>query len=348
MSSKGLITTGSIVGGGIVVAAVWSISASGGSQPTDRVSQKPQERQATPVVQPVTATPRAIGLAYADLEGTNSWGDPRRNPEEFRQRFEEMQARWDANGDGELDREERRLMWEAMQAQREMEMIERFDRDGDGVLDEDEQRAARLADFLGSDRGQELAREFDANGDGVLDDGELAAMEAHIRAEREARREEWRQRAVDRYDLDGDGELSDIEREIARESAQEQGREYRERMTQQFDSDGDGELSGDERAAAFDHVRSMFQQREFVSDNDANGDGVVNSLDTGDFIDRFTNQNPSADLNGDGVWDTADLDEYNRRIEQGENTMPGEDELPPMGGFRGWGGGGGGRDRDGG
>jgi len=336
MSNKGLITTGSVIAGGVVVAAIWSISASGGSAgPVNGVASPDRNAGASRL----TATggapvPTATGFDYLNLSRDS--GMPR-SPEDFRARFDELREQWDLDGDGELSREERQLMFEAMQAEREAERLAKFDLDGDGVLSEEEERAARLADLLASPRGQELAREFDTNGDGILDADEVAAMEADM----QRRREEREQARIARDDLNGDGVVDDIEREIAREARRAQMEAFRDTMTTRYDTDGDGSLSQDERSVAFNEMRSLWEQSRFVSANDSNGDGVVDNLDMSDFIDRFTNNDPSADLNGDGVFDSSDLDEYNRRIDQGENTMPSEDEMPPMGGFRGFGGGGG-------
>ena len=56
--------------------------------------------------------------------------------------------------------------------------------------------------------------------------------------------EESRRAAIlDRFDLDGDGELSRAEREAARNKR-------RQNVLDEFDADGDGQLSDDERTAA--------------------------------------------------------------------------------------------------
>lgn len=332
--SKGLITTGSVIAGGIVVAAIWSITASGGNAaPNNAAAPEPTGPVKTRVLN-TGGAPVASATGF-DYLGLAQGSRMPRSPEDFRARFEELREQWDLDGDGELSREERQLMFEAMQAEREAQRLAEFDLDGDGVLSEAEERAARLADLLSSDRGQRLAKEFDANGDGILDADEVAAMEADM----QRRREEREAARIERDDLNGDGEVDDIEREIAREARRAQMEAFRDTMTAKYDADGDGSLSQDERSAAFNDMRSLWEQSRFVSANDSNGDGIVDNLDMTDFIDRFTSQDPSADLNGDGVFDSSDLDEYNRRIDQGENTMPTEDELPPMGGFRGFGGG---------
>ena len=105
-------------------------------------------------------------------------------------------AEYDSNGDGTLDREERRAAREAMRT----ELLAQYDSDGDGHLNEDERSAMREDrmqnrfdqldgngdGFLSLDEiGQRcpLARRFemiDADGDGLLSPDELAAMaESH-------------------------------------------------------------------------------------------------------------------------------------------------------------------------
>ena len=71
-------------------------------------------------------------------------------------------------------------------------------------------------------------------------DGEIS------QEEREAARGTIRETVLDKYDTDGDGELSDEEREVIKSEAQE----FRSERMSQFDTDGDGELSDDEKAAA--------------------------------------------------------------------------------------------------
>lgn len=64
----------------------------------------------------------------------------------------EIIAKFDADGDGQLNEEERKAAREAMQErrrakmqERRQKMLEKFDTDGDGTLSEEERKAAREA-----------------------------------------------------------------------------------------------------------------------------------------------------------------------------------------------------------
>ena len=76
-----------------------------------------------------------------------------------------------------------------------------------------------------------------------------------------------------RFDTDGDGKLSEEEREKLRERMQQ----YRDEMIKRrFDRDGDGKLNDDEQAA-LDKMRKQMQQRreEFMKRYDKDGDGQL-------------------------------------------------------------------------
>lgn len=79
---------------------------------------------------------------------------------------------------------------------------------------------------------------YDLDGDGVLSEEEKQAMQV---ARRE-RHEEW----VDRWDTDGNGVISDEEREAARVRLRDQIEECRIDRFNDADTDGDGFLSFEE------------------------------------------------------------------------------------------------------
>ena len=231
-----------------------------------------------------------------------------------------LRAEFDLDGDGQLSKEERELMWDRVKADYRAERLARFDVNGDGVLDDEEERAARLSELLSSDWGQRQAKRFDTNNDGVLSKEEIAAMEASF----EAMKDDF----VAQHDLDGDRELDDLESEIMQASMQEQWQNFQSAVTPKFDADGNGKLDPQEWADVRTSMMASLQQRSFVKSNDANNDGIVDATDLPNFMSRFANNDPTADLNGDGVHNSADLDEFNRRIDEGENTMPSEEDLP--------------------
>jgi len=90
------------------------------------------------------------------------------------------------------------------------------------------------------------------------------------------------------YDADGDGQLSDQERETAQAA-----------ILAKYDTDGDGELSRVERRAVGDAARDAF-----LAKYDTDGDGTISTEERdavkADFIERF-------DTNGDGALSKDEL-----------------------------------------
>ncbi|MBK0326696.1 EF-hand domain-containing protein [Rhodobacteraceae bacterium F11138] len=100
----------------------------------------------------------------------------------------------DANGDGEISREE-------MSAHREARFHD-MDADGDGALSRDEMLAA--ARKRAGERTDAMLKRFDSNGDGMLSMDEMAAP-----------RNEGKM--FDRADRDGNGTVSQAEFDAARD-----------------------------------------------------------------------------------------------------------------------------------
>ncbi len=122
-------------------------------------------------------------------------------------------------------------------------------------------------DTDGFGRGDFAARmaRFDLDGDGFLSDEERQAMRQTRRAEMLAE-----------FDLDGDGELSREERLAARRARFERSDRGQELM-RQFDVDGDGVLDETEQAAmdAFTQAQQEARRAEQLAQFDTNGDGVL-------------------------------------------------------------------------
>jgi hypothetical protein len=138
---------------------------------------------------------------------------------------------------------------------------------GAGAVLADEGGAAR--DHGGWGRGAVLEK-YDANHNGQLDPDEQAALDR----DREARREEF----VKRFDTDGDGKLSEAEKEAAREQFPRMGhgrhgREMHGRMLERYDANKNGQLDPDEKAA-FDRDREV-RRAEFMRRFDKDGDGKL-------------------------------------------------------------------------
>ena len=117
---------------------------------------------------------------------------------------------------------------------RMQEMIKRFDKDGDGKLNEEEKAAAR-AEMRKEGGGrpgggrmhEEILKRFDKDGDGKLNDAERAAFE---KAWDERMKNggqggpgggRMREEMIKRFDKDGDGKLNDAERAEARKAMEE-------------------------------------------------------------------------------------------------------------------------------
>jgi Ca2+-binding EF-hand superfamily protein len=198
---------------------------------------------------------------------------------QMEKRRQEMLKRFDQNGDGKLDDEEKAAMKEAMKQERgprgsgdigslggpgqpddpagrmdrfRQEMLKRFDKNGDGKLDEAEQAEAdkARAEFIQKRGGPEAARmreemikRFDRDGDGKLDADELADLEAaRQQMQQLGGAGRFREQMMKMFDKNGDGVLDEAERAEAAK--------FREEQVRRFDKNGDGKLDPEERAEA--------------------------------------------------------------------------------------------------
>jgi hypothetical protein len=134
--------------------------------------------------------------------------------------FSDRAQKWDKNGDGALDAEEK--------AELRSDLRERWDADGDGRLNRTERDAARAA-------------------------GELPARPSQQskRAEASRRKAMARQAKVDEFDADGDGEVTKEEAWNGINSgAAERAAAQRKANLDRYDADGDGTLNEEERLKA--------------------------------------------------------------------------------------------------
>lgn len=204
------------------------------------------------------------------------------------------------------------------------EWMARFDKDGDGELNEEERQAAREAmrEEREQRRQQFLLDRYDKDGDGVLSDAETKQMEEdrdRMEAERQAREAEMRQRALDAYDADGDGKLSDAERQAANQQRREWFQQQQQAAMTRFDANGDGDLSQDERMAMREAMGKAFEDMRFADQFDSTGDGAVTAADMPAYLDKFYSGDMSADMNRDGVLDETDLADFQQRVMEGIN-----------------------------
>lgn len=121
----------------------------------------------------------------------------------------------------------------------------------------------------GGDWRQQMMSRFDADGDGEISDEERQAARDAMRARGEQRRAQW----ISRWDKDGDGELNEEEMGAARAEREKSRKEFEAVLADRFDADGDGELSDIEREAARTAIRT--EARDFFSSFDTDGDGQM-------------------------------------------------------------------------
>ena len=197
--------------------------------------------------------------------GAGRGGDSRgRNRGRGRQPDPETLKKFDKNGNGQLDGEERGAYYQARRAEYQKRMLEQHDTNKDGKIDDKERSA--MYEASRARRAEEQKKRhferFDADKDGKLNAEESAALEKHEaeHKEREAReqasREKRRAEFMKIHDKDGDGELSEKEREGIREYYRKQSEERRAAAIKKYDKDGDGKLNDEERREAYREYRS--------------------------------------------------------------------------------------------
>lgn len=190
--------------------------------------------------------------------------------------MEELLQRFDANGNGFLEQEERDT---ARATMREERLTQMFDADGNGVLEGAEREEADA--FVEQRRQQRMTR-FDANGDGVVSPEERPARRGGLDPQRLAM---MRAALLAAYDANGDGRLDEAERAAIREVIQARGIQPTQgrpgprgsragkpggagpagmrgglgtdpAMIEKYDADGDGRLSTEELEAAREAFRN--------------------------------------------------------------------------------------------
>lgn len=219
---------------------------------------------------------------------------------------------FDVDGDGMLSDMERM----AMGMQLRKEFLADFDIDADGDMSRDEWRAFQRAMFEQTPEGQRLMQQFDADADGVLNEEEQAALDAHLEAEEQRRREEERAR----MDTDGDGVVSDDERRAARRQERDFWRNQMRTAENNFDYDGDGELNIEESRDAWEAWVEYQTIDSFVNRYDTDGDRSMGPADYDAFLSDYDRRNPRADVNNDGEIDVRDINAFRDLVLRSRNT----------------------------
>jgi len=178
----------------------------------------------------------------------------------------------------------------------------RFDKDKNSKIDWVEAQAYRL------DLRKRVMAAFDANKDSRLKGPEREAANRALASGKFARggggRTSARADFMKKYDLDGNGELSEDERKAMREA-------FRKRSIERFDKDGDGKLSEEERRAMRRDRGGMWAaatERWRLQHFDKDGDGKLSEAEEAEqkeFQGQFMAMGKSLDvqfndLDGDG------------------------------------------------
>lgn len=257
------------------------------------------------------------GISVRDSREGGSW-------EERRQ---EMMKRYDKDGDGKLNDEERKAAFEAYRSQRDQarngeggaspappERITRYDdikpppgedskapgregqpserRGGPGGMfgrrpGESDSDRQARIRQMQQRRREEAVRKFDANGDGKITGEERAALAEQARGNMEAAALNWGLRD---FDADGDGRLDEKEAAAGEEYGRKimnVGEQFGQRM---MDRDGDGQISDEERREAGAQMREagLKLMGQATRYLDADGDGTISSEERKDFQQKAT------------------------------------------------------------
>jgi Ca2+-binding EF-hand superfamily protein len=188
------------------------------------------------------------------------------------------------------------------------ELIARFDKDGDGQLSEEERQAA-IKDFEEQQR-QETLQKYDQDGDGKLSAEESAAMREDMRQQAQPWKQLTDRLAARLFDADEEDQLTEQGKADAKEfqkKLQELGKEYDRRFN---DLDGDGNVTQEERRQVQAEwrgqtLRMMALGLKYM---DADGDGKVTAEEREGFTERMrggvekwaTKFIDKFDLDGDG------------------------------------------------
>jgi Ca2+-binding EF-hand superfamily protein len=163
----------------------------------------------------------------------------------------------------------------------------------------------------------DFMQRYDTDGDGKLSD-----------AERNAMREEFRKGELERYDKDGDGKISEEERQAMRRGRGGMWAAATERWRlQHFDVDGDGKLSEAEEAEQKEfqgQFRAMGKALD-VRFNDLDGDGEVSAEERHKIrqewqksaLQMIAMASTYMDRDGDGEVSQEEREGFGKRVQTG-------------------------------
>ncbi|MDB6115393.1 MAG: putative signal transduction protein with EFhand domain [Lacunisphaera sp.] len=180
----------------------------------------------------------AAFLALRAPAQTAPEADPPEGSGRQARRRQEMLARYDKNGDGKLDAEEKA----AMKAD-QVSLGELWKPGAENAAPGTPGPAALKAGDADAARIRDWIKRFDRDGDGKLDFAELTELDkARQQLQQNGGADRFRAQRLKMFDKDGDGVLNESERAEAEKFMAEQ--------VKRFDRDGDGQLSAEERGEA--------------------------------------------------------------------------------------------------
>ena len=182
----------------------------------------------------------------------------------------EAMKRFDKNGDGRLDDDERAEALREMkqkggeiQGQLRQFMLRRYDADGNGTLEPAERKTAFDETMKQLEENGPLVKNtvlgfvhkrFDTNGDGSLDKDELGVA-----------RDELTKRIIEGIPM-GDAPTKPIDPVARKKQAEEQ---RKQEMLDRFDADGNGTLDEREREAAKSELKKRYDELDAAAAADA-------------------------------------------------------------------------------
>jgi Ca2+-binding EF-hand superfamily protein len=182
-------------------------------------------------------------------------------------------AAYDANGDGLLDPDEVRKAIARVKAQWKQARISRFDTDGDGTLNQEERQAMGQSYRQDASGMQDWAlRRFDLDGDGQLNQDEKAVMK-EMRQSFQATMKRLADRVMD---ANGDGEITKLEKASVAMAWSQEGSLLILKAQDWIDADSDAEVTWEEqrdfRRSGMRALRKWFDK--FSAPYDQDGDGT--------------------------------------------------------------------------
>jgi Ca2+-binding EF-hand superfamily protein len=178
---------------------------------------------------------------------------------------------YDTNGDGRLDRRERRQLRRDFRGKptrrhrfarhhKRHRVRWIYDSDDSRSLNESEREELRSdLEERCENRRIYLLDHYDEDGSGSLDEDEWERIHEDLDARREARREAL----LEEFDADEDGSLDLEERREAYRAFHEAMKQKRSEAIERFDLDGDGTLDGEEKAALRESLKQRMRGEHF-------------------------------------------------------------------------------------